>query len=48
MKISEILQLFAWEILNPAILEAKKNRVYQINGHITGINLGCGLDNPEK
>ena len=48
MKLLDIFKLVAWEVVNPLLLHAKKQRRYVFNGSYIGINLGCGMDNPSK
>jgi predicted SAM-dependent methyltransferase len=48
MKLKDALQLMAWEGLNPLLLGWKKRKRYHFNGTYTGINLGCGMDNPDN
>jgi predicted SAM-dependent methyltransferase len=45
MKLQDLFKILSWDVLNPFLLKIKKNRIYKIGRH-TGINLGCGLDNP--
>ncbi len=46
MKTSDILKIVVWEIINSFILNFKKNKIYHFNENYTGLNLGCGIDNP--
>ena len=48
MLFKDLLKLTAWEILNPFLLKLKRNRIYKFKAGYTGINLGCGLDNPSN
>lgn len=48
MKFKDLLKLAAWELLNPLLLKMKKNKIYRFKESYSGINLGCGLDNPSK
>jgi predicted SAM-dependent methyltransferase len=46
MKLSTIINIIGWELINTFFLRLKKNKVYKIKEGIHGINLGCGIDNP--
>lgn len=46
--LNAVLKLCAWEILNPFLLKQKRKKVYSFNDKYAGINLGCGLDNPDN
>ena len=46
MRIKDTLQFLGWNVINPFILNLKKNKYYQFNVPYKGINLGCGVDNP--
>lgn len=48
MKHKKILQIVAWEVINPSLLKCKKNKLYTFDEDFSGINLGCGLDNPSN
>jgi predicted SAM-dependent methyltransferase len=48
MKIKDTLQLVVWEGVNPLLLQWNRRKRYQFDGRYAGINLGCGLDNPEN
>lgn len=41
-----LLQLFAWNILNPYLLRKKRRQKHVFPSHFKGINIGCGADNP--
>lgn len=44
----DFLSLFAWEVINPVLLQVKRQRVYDFNEGFHGVNLGCGLDTPPQ
>lgn len=46
MKIKDFGKLLLWDIINPIILKIKRRKRYDIPDTITGINIGCGFDNP--
>jgi predicted SAM-dependent methyltransferase len=48
MKTKELFKVVAWDIINPFILGLKKKKRYEFPSSITGLNLGCGLDNAEN
>jgi SAM-dependent methyltransferase len=48
MKSKDLLKFVAWDIINPFILNLKKNKKYSFPENYNGINLGCGLENPDK
>jgi predicted SAM-dependent methyltransferase len=48
MKVKDTFALFAWEVLNPIALRMNKQTQYNFNERYSGINLGCGLDNPSN
>ncbi len=48
MLLKTIFQIFIWEAVNPVILRIKKEKIYDFDSSYKGINLGCGLDTPEK
>jgi len=42
------LKQLVWNILNPALLKWKKQNCYSWDVKYAGLNLGCGIDNPEN
>ena len=47
MKAKDFFKLVTWEVVNPALLKRKRKHRYQFDESCRGINLGCGLDNPD-
>lgn len=48
MKTKDLLKIMAWDVLNPFILSLKKNKKYPFPDQYNGVNLGCGIENPEN
>lgn len=48
MKTKDLLKVVAWDVINPFVLGLKKKKRYAFPEGCTGLNLGCGLDNPDN
>ena len=46
MKLKDLYKLISWDIINPFLLNLKKDNKYKFTSSFTGINLGSGCDNP--
>lgn len=48
MKFKDFLKVMIWECLNPLLLRWNRNKRYSFDPCFTGVNLGCGIDNPNN
>lgn len=46
MKLNDFYKLVVWDIFNPILLNLKRHKKYKFDSSLTGLNLGCGIDNP--